>query len=167
MVFSGTWIRESCQGVLKLYQSHCYLSFSMQDCMDQNNNDFYYYLQFNFISCQHSALKFKCWDHYPVSFGNKIQTTIDGPQFELGVLDFDWKLFLTNSGNKIQKAESKSWALTLIRVFLGPSLSVFSEKKPKHRNIYKSSQCCALDFFSVKHARWWSRVLDFFSRIQG
>ena len=35
----------------------------------------------------------------------------------------------------------------------------FPEKKiPKHWNIYKSSQCCTLDFFSAKHAR----VLDFF-----
>ena len=25
---------------------------------------------------------------------------------------------------------------------------VFWKKNPKHRNIYKSSQCCALDFFS-------------------
>ena len=31
--------------------------------------------------------------------------------------------------------------------------SVFWKKNPKHRNIYKSSQCCALDFFSTKHAR--------------
>ena len=27
---------------------------------------------------------------------------------------------------------------------------VFWKKNPKHRNIYKSSQCCALDFFSRK-----------------
>ena len=31
--------------------------------------------------------------------------------------------------------------------FLGPWPSVYLEKNPKHRNIYKSSQCCALDFF--------------------
>ena len=31
--------------------------------------------------------------------------------------------------------------------FLGPWPSAFSGKNPKHRNIYKSSQCCALDFF--------------------
>ena len=40
----------------------------------------------------------------------------------------------------------------------------FWKKNPKHRNIYKSSQCCAPDFFSAKDARWWSRVLDFFSQ---
>ena len=49
--------------------------------------------------------------------------------------------------------------------FLRPSPSVFSQKtfleNQKHRNIYKSSQCCAL-VFSAKHARWWSPVLDFF-----
>ena len=43
MVFSETLCQEAYQGVLKLYQSHCYLSFSMQDCKDQNNNDFYYF----------------------------------------------------------------------------------------------------------------------------
>ena len=28
---------------------------------------------------------------------------------------------------------------------------VFRKKKPQHRNIYKSSQCCALDFFFANH----------------
>ena len=43
----------------------------------------------------------------------------------------------------------------------GLSPSVISGKHPMHGNIYKSIQCCALDF-SAKHARWWPRVLDFF-----
>ena len=33
----------------------------------------------------------------------------------------------------------------------------FAEKNQKHGNIYKLIQCYALDFFSAKHARWWSR----------
>ena len=44
----------------------------------------------------------------------------------------------------------------------------FVGKNLKHGNIYELIQCCALDFFSAKHARWWSRVLVFFqdSRIR-
>ena len=41
---------------------------------------------------------------------------------------------------------------------LGPSPSAISGNNPKDRN--KLMQCCALDFF-IKHAWWWSCVLDF------
>ena len=47
-------------------------------------------------------------------------------------------------------------------IFWDRGRACFLEKNPKHRNIYKSSQCCALDFFSAKHSRSRSRVLDFF-----
>ena len=44
MVFSEIERQEPYQDVLMSYQSHCYLSSSMQDCKDQNNNDFYYFI---------------------------------------------------------------------------------------------------------------------------
>ena len=50
MVFSEIERQEPYQDVLMSYPSHCYLSFSMQDCKDQNNNDFYYFLSSIFNS---------------------------------------------------------------------------------------------------------------------
>ena len=46
--------------------------------------------------------------------------------------------------------------------FLRPSLCAISGENPTHRNIYKWHNA-ALWIFFEKHARWRSRVLDFFS----
>ena len=50
MVFSEIERQEPYRDVLMSYPSHYYLSFSMQDCKDQNNNDFYYFLSSIFNS---------------------------------------------------------------------------------------------------------------------
>ena len=121
---------------------------------------------------------------YPVFFGTITESDLwkKNPKSSLVTSQLglrQWKLYVQIQcqlgylmiliSNGICQYEGKYAALKKnICHFLGPSPSVISGKKIHSTETYTNWFNAALwIFFSAKHARWWSRVLDFFSRIHG